>query len=266
MIKFRFWRLGFVICLVVVLWTLGVSARAAPDPNLTAKQIQDQVENINEPKDQSADMIMTLIDKKGKKSIRKVKMWSMGDRQRIIKFQSPADVKGVGFLVLNPDRPDEKMYLYLPAFKKIRRIAGSSKKSSFMGSDFSYDDIGSTSYSENYIPKRLPDQNGMYVIENNRKPGSDKEYEKMVAWISPDDFIFRKVEFYKKKTVKDKKELVLQKRMRIERVEKINKYNIMKIFTMEDVTKQHKTVMELENIKFDQGLPDSLFTKRYLQR
>ena len=130
--------------LAFIAGTIGSSAKAAEEikaEKLTAKEILDKTDTQNDAKDQFSIMKMTLFDKSDKKKTRKrillTKAWNKRDKKRLIKFLSPADVKGFGFLVLEPDSPSEKMYLYLPAFKKIRRIAGSAKSRSFMGSDFS---------------------------------------------------------------------------------------------------------------------------------
>jgi len=233
---------------------------------LTGNEILAKVEALNDAEDQTSTMKMVLIDKKGKENVREVKLWTKGERKRLIKFLSPADVKGVGFLVLDADLDSEKMYLYLPAFKKIRRIAGSAKGESFMGSDFSYSDIGSSNYSQDYGVKRLPDEDSQYVLELERKPGSDKDYAKLVMWVSPEVFVPTKIEFYEIKKAMGKEALDLRKKMTTNKIEKVGKYWIPEKIVMEDLKKDHRTILELSDIKFDTGLSDELFTERYLQR
>lgn len=259
-----------VFCLVLFILVAGGMAALAKgngeEKKLTAKEILNKVETQNDAKDQTSAMKMILVDKKGKENIREVKLWTKGDYKRLIKFISPADVKGVGFLVLDADLDSEKMYLYLPAFKKVRRIAGSAKGGSFMGSDFSYSDIGSSNYSQDYDAKRLQDENSQYVLELKRKKGSDKDYAKLVMRVSSDVFVPTRIEFYEIKKVEKEEKLDLRKIMTAENIKKIGKYWIPQKITMEDVKKKHQTVMELSEIEFDTGFSDELFTERYLQR
>lgn len=256
--------------LAFIAGTIGSSAKAAEEikvKKLTAKEILDKTDTQNDAKDQFSIMKMTLFDKSDKKKIRKrillTKAWNKSDKKRLIKFLSPADVKGFGFLVLEPDSPSEKMYLYLPAFKKIRRIAGSAKSRSFMGSDFSYEDIGSSSYSGDYEAKRMKDEGRQYVLELNKKKKSDTDYDKLILWVSREVFVATKVEFYK---IKEKKKYEFIKVMRVEEMKKIKDYWIPIRIIMENVEEKHITILEFDQIKLDSGLSDGIFTKRYLQR
>jgi outer membrane lipoprotein-sorting protein len=249
---------------------IGSSAKAAEEikaEKLTAKEILDKTDAQNDAKDQFSIMKMTLFDKSDKKKARKrvllTQAWNKRNEKRLIKFLSPADVKGFGFLVLEPDSPSEKMYLYLPAFKKIRRIAGSAKSRSFMGSDFSYDDIGSSSYSGDYEAKRMKDEDHEYVLELNKKKKSETDYDRLILWVSREVFVPTKVEFYK---IKEKNKYELIKIMRVEETKYIKKYWIPTRIVMENVKEKHTTILEFDQIKLDSGLSDGIFTKRYLQR
>ena len=244
--------------LIVLLAICGVTTAKAKE--LNGQEILSNIENANESKDRTSSLKMILIDDRGKENLREIKFWTKGKNRRLIKFLSPADVKGVGYLVLDADLPSEKMCLYLPAFNKVRRIAGSGKSGSFMGTDFSYSDISSTLYAEDYDAKRLPDQNDQYVLELKRKAGSNKDYARLTIWADR-NFVPIKIEFYTQENAPNP-----QKIMIVEKIEKSGKYWISKKITMEDLRKKHKTVLELSDITFDSGLPDSLFTERNLQK
>lgn len=99
---------------------------------------------------------MTLINKRGAVRERKLISYSIDvgkekkDRKSIMFFQYPGDVKGTGFLTWDYDElnKDDDKWLYLPAIKKTRRISGSSAKQDyFMGSDFTYDDMGAATWT-----------------------------------------------------------------------------------------------------------------------
>jgi outer membrane lipoprotein-sorting protein len=248
------------VMLVISVMSVLACQGLALDARLTGADIVSKVENLSEAADRTSDMKMVLIDSRGKESRREIKFWTKGKRMRLIKFLSPADVKGVGFLVLDSDLPSEKMYLYLPAFSKVRRIAGSQKSGSFMGTDFSYNDIGSSLYAQDYEAARLADEGGNYVLDLKKKAGSQKDYAKLKMW-ADQNFVIAKVEFYEKET-----NSAPQKILTAEKVEKVGQYWIPKKLTMQDLRKEHKTVLEMDNVQFDAGLSDSLFTERNLQR
>ena len=118
--------------ILLSLFVLGVVMFAfqgmAEDTQLTATQILEKVDDvINAPKDQDIKIKLILIDKNGKESMREMSMLQKGSDKRLVKFLSPADQRGIAFLSL----PNDVMYLYLPAFKKTRRIASHIKNNKF---------------------------------------------------------------------------------------------------------------------------------------
>ncbi len=243
-------KISNLILITICAFTFSLVAQT-PSGNQILKKVE---ETMLAPKSTVAEATMILIDRRGKQKVRKIKMWSKGKKKRVIKFLSPADVRGVGFLVLS----DNEMYLYMPAFKKIRRIASHVKHQSFMGTDFSYDEIGTTEYTRHYTGKLLKATEREYIIEANRKKSSDKEYDKLKMWVDKTSFLPVKVEMYKKNKLK--------KVMINKKIEKIGKYWMATDVVITTVKKKHKTRLKLENIKFDKAVPDSIFTKRYLKR
>jgi outer membrane lipoprotein-sorting protein len=181
-------------------------------------------------------------------------MYRKGSKKRLIKFLSPADVKGVGFLVLS----DNDMYLYMPAYRRIRRIASHIKNESFMGSDFSYDDIGTSEYTKHYNAKLIKETSDYYVLECRKKPSSDKEYTKLVMKVDKKTFLPLEVKFYKGGNV--------VKRSRMVGIRKVGKYYTPSKIIMEDLKTGHKTELILQTIKYDIGLRNSIFSKRYLKK
>ncbi|MCK4339351.1 MAG: outer membrane lipoprotein-sorting protein [Candidatus Cloacimonetes bacterium] len=214
---------------------------------------------VNAPKDQEITLEMILIDKKGKEKKRVAKMWQKGSEKRMIKFLLPADVKGLGFL----DLPDDIMYLYLPAFKKIRRIASHVKNTSFAGTDFTYDDMASINYTDEYDPKLIgtKKEKGLdhYLLELIPKKGIKKDYSKLVMWVRKDNFYPVKIEHYDKAGK-------LWKVMDRKWIKKEGKYWIAKEAKMTDLKKEHRTKMLIIEVKFDQDLKDEFFSQRYLKR
>ena len=97
-------------------------------------------------KDSKSDMIMTLINANGQKRTRKMSMIILekdGGDKSLMTFVSPKDVKGTKFLSYSHINKDDDQWLYLPALKRVKRIASKNKSGSFMGSEFSYEDLSS---------------------------------------------------------------------------------------------------------------------------
>lgn len=246
-----------ILTIAIVLLALCPFARTVHAEELTALQILTKSDAVvNAPADQEITLEMILIDKAGKEKTREAKMWQKGSDMRMIKFLSPADQKGIGFL----DLPDDVMYLYMPAFKKVRRIASHVKNESFAGTDFTYDDMAALNYADDYTPTLLEsDDAELYVLELVPKEGIDKDYSKLVMSVRKDNFYQVKIEYYSK----DGK---LWKVMERKKLEKIDGHWTAREAGMHDLKKNHRTKMVIVAVKFDQGLKDDLFTQRYLKR
>ena len=210
---------------------------------------------INAPKDQDIKMRLILIDKNGDEKERELSMLQKGGEKRMIKFLSPADQRGIAFL----DLPDDMMYLYLPAFKKVRRIAGHIKNQKFAGTDMTYDDMGTLNYAEEYNPELIEKKEGIYVLELTPKEGVQKDYSKLMMWVRGDNFYQIKIEYYDKSGK-------LVKRMERRKIEKVDNYWLAKEFEIHDFSDDHRTRAVLMDVKFDTGLQDQIFSQRYLKR
>ena len=88
------------------------------------------------------------------------------------------------------------MYLYLPAYGKERRIAPSAKNQNFAGTDFSYDDMESKSYSEKYTPVLVNTENSAFILELTPKGRSD--YSKIVVRVNKTDYYPEGMEYFDK--------------------------------------------------------------------
>ena len=126
---------------ISIMMLLAGGSLAIAQDTMTADQIMTKVDTRIVPKDVTAQMRMDLIDNKGSVRQRTVKTNKLGDDKQIMWFLSPADVKGSSFLRMSYDDKDDDMWIYLPAFGKVRRIASSAKNGSFMGTDFTFEDL-----------------------------------------------------------------------------------------------------------------------------
>jgi len=182
--------------------------------------------------------------------------------RQLIEYLEPADVKGTKFLSIVEEGKEDMMWLYLPVLGRERRIAAHAKKESFMGTDFTYEEIGSgRSYQEEYEAKRLEDEAfgdyPCYVLELEPKE-KDAEYTYLKMWIWKEEFSLLKIEFYRedKKLIKTLANFDLSKEN--------GDYMPHKI-VMADEVKGTKTIVEILETK-EEELSDDYFTLRYLRR
>jgi len=209
----------------------------------------------NAPQDQYLASTMVLIDKDGDERERKMIMYQKGGEKRLVRFLSPADQKGISFLSL----PDDVMYLYLPAFRKIRMIASHVKNQNFAGTDFSYDDMSSFKFAEEYDPVLLQTTDEHYQLELTPKPVVEKEHSKLIMWVRKDFFLTAKVEYYDKGGN-------LWKIMTRDQFEHIGNYWVARVMEMQDLKKNHSTKLLIDEVEYDTGQSDDIYTKRNLQR
>ncbi|MDR8391465.1 outer membrane lipoprotein-sorting protein [Aliifodinibius sp. S!AR15-10] len=219
-------------------------------------QILAKIDSVqNAFSDMSATEQMKLIDEENRVKKRVVEIKQKGKELRMVRFREPADVRGVGFLRLDSDR----LYLYLPAFRKVRRIASLATNENFMGTDFTYEDMSQSVYADDYTARELSTQQGQYRLFLEPKPSADVNYHHLVILADTSNYVLRKVEFYDREEEKIKE-------LTIDNIEKIDGYWMGKTMRMVSLDENHKTVLELSDIQFDQGLSDSEFSDRSLKR
>ncbi len=156
--------------------------------------------------DFKAHLAMTLTNRQGEESTRVMRIMVLempadGDKSLII-FDSPRDVSGTAFLSYSHKKGDDDQWLYLPALKRVKRISSRNKSGSFMGSEFSYEDIASQEI-EKYTYKYLRDESldGQVCFVSDRYP-VDREnsgYVRQVVWMDKAEYRPQKVEYYDRK-------------------------------------------------------------------
>ncbi len=232
---------------------------------LTGRQIVDKAYNIPTGDDKTSTLTMTLTNKQGKQRIRKIKQFSkdMGNVEKsIMFFQSPADVKNTSFMnwTYDSDKSDDQ-WIYLPALKKVKRISSDSKSDYFMGSDFTYDDLGDRKLdADTHKLLKTEKLNGVdcYVVESVSKD-EDYMYSKTKTWIRKSNFVGMKKEFYDE-------DGELLKILTIKKVQKIKGFWVITNSEMKNVQKNHKTSMVLTNVQINTGVSDSKFSQRTMMR
>lgn len=247
------------LCLPIVFMFLTIPVFA----KLTARQIVDKSYNLEDGKDMRAIMIMKIVKPSGKTKTRNLNFYRKDfgkDNRTLIVFRSPADVKGTSFLTWNNKDKENDQWLYLPALKRVRRIAASNKSKSFMGSDFSFEDLSSRSINEDTF-KLLKEEKfkgfSCYVVEAKAKKDNEK-FIKRKYWIRHDNFLIVKSEFYDKSND-------LSKVFTADNIKKIN--NIWTVLTlkMENFKTKRYSTMELSDIKYNTNVSGRMFKAQNLR-
>jgi len=152
-----------------------------------------------------ADLIMVLRNQRGETSVRRLRgfFWEGtedGDKNLLV-FDSPADVKGTKFLTFSHKQGDDDQWLYLPALKRVKRISSANKGGSFMGSEFSYEDMTAPvleKYAYRFLREDEYKKRKVFVVERiPRDPHS--LYSRQVSWIDQEHYIPWKTEYYNRR-------------------------------------------------------------------
>jgi len=253
------------ISILVIIFGLGIYTNVSAQ-ELNGKQIIEKVYNRPAPPEQTATLTMTLTNKSGSERVRTIKQFTkdLGKVEKsIMFFQAPADVKNTSFMnwTYEDDSKSDDQWIYLPALKKTKRISSDSKSDYFMGSDFTYDDLGDRKLEDDthtLLGEETLDGKECYVVES---VSNDEEYmySKTKTWIIKEHFIGFKKEFYDE-------DGDLLKVLYIKEYKDYDGYLIINLSEMENVQKNHRTTMDLGDININNKLKESLFSERMMMR
>ena len=224
--------------------------------------IAKMVDERKAPQDIVSKTTMLLTNSKGKTRTSTILSKSINNSSKqILWFLNPADDKGVAFLKIeHVDKADE-MRMWLPAFKKVRRISSSKKGDSFMGSDLSYEDMTSRALDENNY-KRLEndmiDGKECFVLEVVPNAEIKSTYSKHITWVEKETLIAIKEESYDLGgSLRKKKKFFF---------DSISGYDVINEIFVEDIQKNHTTKLTMDDIKVDSDIDESLFQEKNLKR
>ncbi len=222
---------------------------------LTPQQILEKTDYLNSGyDDQIMDNTMTIVDVDGSKKSYNMWVKQKGAETRFVRFTS-GEIKNMSMLV----EPGNKVHVYLPGFKKVRKVAAHAMNQSFAGSDFSNEDISSASWGKNYIPAIEREDDTAWYLKCTPKPDVDVNYAWVVVKVDKKNFHQLGVDYFN-----DKGE-----RVKYQTCEQLTTFPggavRNKIVTMGDPRTGHKTILTVNDLKVNQGLSDSIFSVRQLR-
>ena len=259
----RFLAVGLSAVFLLAPGSAGAQAAQA----LAAEEIMHRLQRafFYAGRDFAAKVDMRLIDKTGRERQRSLAMLRLNAKEGLnqkyyLYFHAPADVRGTTFLVWKYPERDDDRWLFIPAIKLVTRIAARDNQSSFVGSDFTYEDIsgrdlGADAYE--LLREETMDGRDCYVVESVPKAAS--AFARKVSWIDKTSFLPVKEEYY---DVQNE----LFKVFTAGEVKEIEGYPTAVRRTMRNLKSGHSTEVVFANVDYDAGLEEDLFTERSLQR
>jgi len=200
-------RVTLSVCLfAAVLLTWPVRA-GQPTPQERGWTIAEEADRRSSGfGDSTANLQMILRNRQGQTSQRQLRIRTLevgreGTKSLCI-FDTPRDVKGTILLTHTHNREDDNQWLYLPALRRVRRIAAQNKSGSFMGSEFAYEDIATQELEKHtykYIRDEVIDGSDCYVIECYPVDKATSGYSRQVVWIDKTEYRTWKADYYDRK-------------------------------------------------------------------
>lgn len=185
---------------------------------------------------------------------------SHGNSKAVLRFTAPPEVKGVALLVVNhPDRASDQ-WMWTPALERDRRIALQDRSARFFGTDFSFEDLEERDVDQfDYKLEGDDPQDGAdcWKLESRPKQKKASQYTSSNLWIRKDNYVTVRIDHFKK----DK----LIRRINYTDVEKIQDIWTPKTLEVIDIPRKSRTIMKIENLRYNLPMQDSDFTVEALR-
>lgn len=211
-----------------------------------------------------AEVKMTLVGKSGKEREREFTMLRLdnedgGNQMYYTYFKKPSDVARTSFMVHKSSEGNDKRWIYVPAVDLVRPISADDKSSSFVGSDFSYEDVSGrhwTNDTHTQTGESERDGKKVWVIES--VPKQEDSFAKKVSYIDQVSFLPLTEEYF------DKKGEMIRRFTAVE-IKDVDGFTTMTTRKMENIEKASHTIVAFSSIDYNVGLEEDLFTERYLK-
>jgi len=254
-----------VSALVVTAIALGLGVWPASAQDLT--DVNTIIERANNAAyyagdDGRAEVRMTITDSQGRERIRQFTILRKdiadgGDQDYAVLFSRPADVRNTVFLVKKKVNGDDDRWLYLPGLDLVKRIAAGDKRTSFVGSNFYYEDVSGRGIDEDTHELVKPTAEH-YVVKNVPKDKGGVEFAWWTATIDKKTFVPVRMEYFDESGD-------LYRTIEALEVEEIQGNPTVTKMKVDDLRSGGNTVSEFRNIEYNLGIPDDVFTERTLR-
>lgn len=256
----RITTLIMLVILTAMITTLSVQAQDAAEIMKKSHMAyyysgDDGVSEVN----------MSIIDKRGKERIREFTMLRLditdgGDQMYYTYFRKPSDVSRLTFMVHKKVESADLRWIYIPAIDLIKQISADDRNSSFVGSDFSYEDVSGRHWTEDkhsLLADSTIDGTEVFVIESIPIEAY-KGFARKLTYVDKKTFLPLQENYFDKK---DRPTKIF----RAEKIEEIDGILTITQRSMENVKKQRKTTIIFAKISYNVGMDEKIFTERYLK-
>jgi outer membrane lipoprotein-sorting protein len=247
------------VCLTAAI-CLAAPIAAAED----ARAIVAEVQRRAEAKSQRYEGLLQVFDAKGKVSDKRWTMERIGSHGRsrmVLRFNQPAEVKGVALLVVNhPDRASDQ-WMWTPAIERDRRIALQDRSTRFFGTDFSFEDLEERDveqYDYEMIGEETVDGAACWKIQSTPRQSKSSQYSRSLVWVRKDNYTLARIENYVRNDL-------------VRRLDYRDVQNVQGIWTarqleMTDVKRGSRTRLTLEQLQYNVAMKEEDFTLQALRR
>jgi len=263
-------RLGTLLIVLLA----GNAAAPASTPATTAREVLDRARELNRTTrkwtDRTQVLKMQIVDRRGGVREREVevyyKKYDNDQAKSILFFRSPPEVKGTGFLQWVDPHSRNQQWLYLPGLKRIRQISGRSERDSFMGTDFSYEDLAivteildwSESEAASSIEREEPCEESRCWVLLFVPKEKDVAYTKIRVWLDS-EYRLRRFEFANKKDE-------VAKRLDAMEIRPVSAIPTSFRLQMSDLRSGSHTVIEFQEVQYNTGIEDRMFSQHRLEK
>lgn len=262
-----------LVCLALAVASASL-LDAQPDPPGSGAWIARQVQDRDTGRDSRFAMTMRLFDRRGRMRERQLEFFSRrgvengrrADRV-LMRFRYPADIRGTGFLVIEHPQADDERFLYLPALGRVRRIAGEEKQDSFVGSDFTYEDMGGRELDD-YTYTTL-DANAVWTSPTGeRRPAWQLEsrarsanatYPRVVSLVLKDLSVVVAAENYNRRDE-------VAKQFEVRSLEQVSGIWTALELVMHNLRDRTSTELRVTKAEYNVGLEEADFSRRALEQ
>ena len=250
------------------------AATAAAQSPVTGEWVARQVNDRDTGRDSRFELRMRLHDRQGRVRERQLRMEGLRGTEQgqradrlLITFLFPGDIKGTGFLVLEHPGADDERFLYLPALGRVRRIAGEEKQDSFVGSDFTYEDMGGRDLADYHytLVEQAANWTGpdgrtwpAWRLESKAKD-ANAAYPRVVSTVLKETFVVTAAQNFNRRN-----EVV--KRFEVKKLEQVSGIWTALELVMENLRDKTKTELSVTKAHYNLGLKENDFSRRVLEQ
>ncbi len=252
--------------ILALLTVPGLARPAAAQPSADEIMARAHLAMFYPGEDMRARVTMRLVSRDGKERLRELTMTRRdlqdgGEQRYFMYFHRPPDVRDMTFLVWKYPGKDDDRWLYIPALKLVRRVAASDKRSSFAGSDFSYEDVSGRQPGEDthkLIREEKAGARDTYVVESAPKDPGSVDFGRKLSWIDKATGLPLKEEYYDRRGD-------LARVFTAEELKEIQGFWTVTKRVMKNVQSGHWTEAVFADVRYNQKLSPDLFSERALR-